>query len=173
VGTYVFYVRFWAFRGVREEDVLAVAALHLESGESLDEDSADRLVQLARVEGTDWLGASGTVDAQTVTTQMEKAEEDLDVRYRSLLESKRNENADRARFQLESIDQYLARRMPRLREIREMHEQRGRSSLSKATQGQIDKLSARMNTRRERIREREKVIADRYFVCAGLIHVVA
>jgi len=50
-----------------------------------------------------------------------------------------------------------------------MHEQRGRSSLSKATQGQIDKLSARMNTRRERIREREKVIADRYFVCAGLI----
>jgi len=102
-GTYVFYVRFWAFRGVREEDVLAVAALHLESGESLDEDSADRLVQLARVEGTDWLGASGTVDAQTVTTQMEKAEEDLDVRYRSLLESKRNENADRARFQLNQL----------------------------------------------------------------------
>ena len=47
----------------------------------------------------------------------------------------------------------------------------GRSSLVKATQGQIDKLTARMNTRRERIREREKVVADRHFVCAGVVRV--
>ena len=168
-GGYVFYVRSWAFRGVREEEVLAVAALRLDTGEALDEETSDRLVQLARVGGADWLGASGAVAAATVRERLEEAEAILDGRYRAMLERKRNENADRARFQLESIEQYVKRRLPRLQETLHAHMARGRTSLAKATQGQIDKLLARMNMRRERIREQEKVLADRYFVCAGVI----
>lgn len=172
-GAYVFYVRSWAFRGVREEEVLAVAALHLDTGEPLDEETSDRLVQLARVAGADWLGANTTVDAEIVLVRLEQAEAILDGRYRAMLEGKRNENADRARFQLDSIEQYVKRRLPRLKETLQTHIARGRTPLAKATQGQIDKLLARMNTRRERIREQEKVLADRYFVCAGVIAVEA
>lgn len=168
-GTYVFYVRSWVFRGVREEEVLAVVALRLDTGAILDEDTSDRLVQLARVSGSDWIGVSGLVSSEAATSRLEDAEAELDRRYRALLERKRSENADRARFQVESIEQYLNRRLPRLREILETHSARGRESLVKATQGQIEKLTARMNTRRERVREQEKVLADRYFVCAGVI----
>lgn len=168
-GQYVFYVRLWAFRGVREEEVLAVAALRLDSGEDLEEETSDRLVQLARVGGRDWVGANAAVNAGTVRARLEQAEAILDGRYRGMLERKRNENADRARFQLDSIEQYLGRRLPRLQETLQTHIAQGRTPLAKATQGQIDKLYARMNTRRERIREQEKVLADRHFVCAGVI----
>jgi superfamily II DNA or RNA helicase len=172
-GEYAFYVRSWAFRGVKEEEILAVAAIHMNTGEALDEDASDRLVQTGRVEGKDWLGANTTVNGKTVRTRLEQAEAVLDGRYRAMLERKRNENADRARFQLESIEQYIGRRLPRLQETLHTHIAQGRTSLAKATQGQIDKLVARMNTRRERIREQEKVLADRNFVCAGVILVEA
>jgi hypothetical protein len=170
-GAYAFYVRAWAFRGVKEEEVLAVAALRLDTGEMLDEDAADRLVQAARINGEDWISAGKSAQPETVRKRLEEAEAVLDARYRALLEHKRSENADRARFQTESIEQYLRRRMPRLQETLQTHIARNRASLAKATQGQIDKLAARMNMRRERIKEQERVVADRYFVCAGVIAV--
>lgn len=170
-GDYAIYVRVWMFRGVREEEFLAAATLRLDTGEALDEDTADQLVQRARLSGIDWVGADGEVDAVVVQRRFEEAEAMLDERYRAALQHKRDENADRAAFQINSIEQYLSRRLPRLSQTMHAHIAAGRSSLAKALQGQIDKLTARMNTRRERIREQEKVVADRHFVCAGVVRV--
>jgi len=170
-GTYVFFVRSWAFSGVREEEYLAVAALELDSGDALDEDTADRLVQLGRVEGMDWVGAENLVASDLVQARMETAETILDERYSAALQIKRNENADRAQFQLDSIERYLARRRSTLHETLEKHRSAGRDSLIKATQGQIEKLESRMNMRKERIRDREKVSPERHFVCAGILNV--
>ncbi len=170
-GSYAIYVRAWMFRGVREEEILASAALRLDTGEALDEDTADRLVQRARLSGVDWVGADGEVDSVVVQGRFESAEALLDERYRAVLQRKRNENADRAAFQIDSIEQYLSRRLPRLSQTLHAHIAAGRNSLAKAIQGQIDKLTARMNTRRERIREHEKVLADRHFVCAGIVRI--
>lgn len=170
-GNYAFYARLWVFHGVRDEEVLATCAMRLETGELLDEELADELLQLARVEGTDLIEAGSLIDARLLTDRLETAEENLEGRFRAALERKRNENADRARFQLDSIEQHLSRRLPRLREVLRLHIAHGRTSLARATQGQIDKLMARMNTRRERIREQETVLADKHFVCCGVIAV--
>jgi hypothetical protein len=168
-GVYAFYVRSWAFGGVRDEEVLAVSVLHLATAEELSEDKADQVVQLARVKGLEWAGAGSMIDAKLVKDRLEQAEAALDERYRLAKERKQNENADRARFQLDSIDQHLQRRLPKLREILLAHTAQGRTSLAKATQGQSDKLQARMGTRRERIREQQKVTAERRFVCCGVV----
>jgi hypothetical protein len=168
-GQYAFYVRCWTFRGVREEEVLAIEALNLESGERLDEDPADQLLQAARITGEDWL--SPPLDREQVKLRLEEAESLLDARYKNALQRKRNENADRARFQLDSVEQHIQRRLPRLREVLQTHIALGRNSLAKATQAQIDKLLVRMNTRKERIREQEQIVADRNFVCAGVLKV--
>lgn len=170
-GIYAFYVRTWLFSGVRDEEFLSVAAIRLDTGEVMDEEEADRLIQFARIEGQDWLGADHSADKELVSQRLEEAEAVLDDRYQNALERKKNENADRARFQLDSIDRYLERRLPRLKETLHAHMAAGRQSLAKATQGQIDKLTARMNTRKEHIREQEKVTADRSFVCAGIIRI--
>ena len=56
-GRYVFYVRFWSFIGVRAEDMLAVAMVDLSSGNRIGDELADSILQLARIEGEDWVGA--------------------------------------------------------------------------------------------------------------------
>ena len=170
-GRYAFYVRSWSFHGVRDEEMLAVAVINTETGQVFDEDFADRLLQFARVTGQDWPSAQAEVNLKALTDQLEEAELVLDDRYRSALDRKRGENADRAKFQLDSIDRYLERRLPRLRETMNVHIAYGRNSLAKATQGQIDKLQARMNMRREHIKEQAKILPEKHFVCCGVISV--
>ncbi len=168
-GVYVFYMRAWSFIGVREEEILAIAAVHIGGGEMLDDDQSDRLLQLARVEGDDWIAPEHELNGSIVSECMERAETELDSRYRKALEKKKNENADRAQFQLDSIERHLNRRLPTLRETKQKHEAKGRVPLARATQGKIDKLLARMNTRKERILEQKQVRAERRFICAGVI----
>ena len=170
-GDYTYYVRSWVFRGVREEEVLSVTAFRLDDGTLLDEETSEVLLQRARLSGIDWVGASNEVDPTSVLRRFDLAVEVLDQRYRDELASKKNENADRARFQLDSVDRYLKRRLATLTETLRTHEVLGRIPLARATQGQIDKLKERMAIRRQKIVDRATVVADRNFVCAGLIRV--
>ena len=170
-GRFAFYVRAWVFRGVREEELLAVSMVDMTSGQELDPDLGDTLLQHARVFGADWPEAAVELEAELVTRTLEDAEMLLDKRFQSTFERKKNENSDRARFQVDSIDRYLERRLPRLQETLHLHISLGRKALSKATQGQINKLQARMNVRRENIREQEKVLPEKHFVCCGVISI--
>jgi len=170
-GNYAFYVRSWAFRGVRDEEILAVCVIRNDTGEVLEEDVGDQILQYARISGSDFIVPETQFFAHSLLGRFEEAEAILDDRYRVALAKKRNENTDRARFQLDSIDRYLERRLSRLRETLLAHIAQGRNSIAKAIQGQIDKLQARMNMRRERIREQERVLADRHFVCCGVISI--
>ena len=170
-GDYTYYVRSWVFQGVREEEVLSVAAFRLDDGTLLDEETSEVLLQRARLSGVDWVGASNEIHQKPVLERFEHAEEVLDQRYRDALASKKNENEDRARFQMDSVDRYLKRRLATLTEILGTHEVLGRTSLVRATQGQIDKLKERMTVRKQKIVNRAKVVPYKNFVCAGLIRV--
>ena len=170
-GDHVFYVRSWVFKGVRDEEVLSVAAFRLDDGKLLREDASEVLLQRARLSGTDWVGVANEFDARSVVRGFEQAEEVLDQRYRREFAAKKNENADRARFQLDSVDRYLNRRLANLKRVLRTHETMGRTSLARATQGQIDKLNGRMDIRKQKINESAVVVADKNFVCAGLMRV--
>ena len=170
-GDYAFYVRSWVFKGVREEEVLSVAAFRLDDGTLLGEEASEVLLQRARLSGVDWVGATNEVEPASVVQRFEQAEEVLNQRYRGELAAKKNENADRARFQLDSVQRYLKRRLATLTKVLQTHETLGRTPLARATQGQIDKLNERMDIRKRRIRESAAVVADKNFVCAGLIRV--
>src|SRR5262249_19019559 len=65
-GSYVFYVRSWLFQGVRDEEILANAVIHLETGEVLDEELSDKVVQRARLTGQDWVGVQNVLDPTLV-----------------------------------------------------------------------------------------------------------
>lgn len=171
-GRYAFYARVWIFKGVRDEEYLSVVAVDLGSERVLSEESAERLLQAARLKGSDWLDAGTALDPDLVLRGLDAAESELDSRYKQARQRKQNENSDRALFQLDSIERHLERRLPKLRETMEEHLAHGRKALAAATQGQIDKLSAQMNARRERIRQQERFAAEKHFVCAGLIEVI-
>jgi SNF2 family DNA or RNA helicase len=171
-GRFAFYARAWAFRGVRDEEFLSVVAVDVDNARVLDEEGADRLLQAARLYGQDWLEVGEAISPETVVARLELAESELDDQFKQAKQRKQNENSDRAAFQIDSIERHLQRRLPRLRETLAEHIARGRKPLAAATQGQIDKLNARMNARKERIMQQAQVVADKHFVCAGLIEVV-
>jgi len=168
-GQYAFYVRSWLFEGIRDEEILATCVVALETGEELDEDLGERLLQRARLAGEDWLGSQNTVDPSLIVRRFEEAEESLERRYRKVLQRKKNENGDRARFQLDSVDRYLSRRLQTLNEVFNRHVRFGRPGLAAATKGQMDHLKARMEIKRQRILDQQKVVPNKNFVCAGVI----
>lgn len=170
-GDYAYYVRSWVFKGVREEEALSVAAFRLDDGTLLGEDVSEVLLQRARLSGVDWVGATDEVNPLSVVQRFEQAEEVLNQRYRDEFAAKKNENADRARFQLDSVERYLNRRLATLTRVLRTHETLGRTPLVRATRGQIDKLIERMDIRKRKISENAVVVADKNFVCAGLIRV--
>lgn len=168
-GEYAFYVRRWSFSGVRDEEVLAVAATRLDDGQPLIDDQADLLLQAARVHGRDWLVAPVVAEVDRVLDCFDEADASLSERYRSTLERRRNENADRARFQYQTVEEHLARRMAVLQTTLAAHNAAGRASLAAAIRGQMEKLKAKMEMRRQQIQKHETITADKQFICAGLI----
>lgn len=171
-GDYVFYIRVWSFSGVRDDEILAIAASEVLTGETLDAERADLLMQAARLHGTAWHGAANELDGAQVQIRMEALEDALDAEYSVELDRKRNENADRAQFQEDSVKRHLARKLPVYERMRDEHLRLNRESLAKAMQGQIDRLKGRMEARLGKIKEKEQVRPSSDFICAGVIRVL-
>lgn len=172
-GDYMFAVRRWTFRGIKEEEWLQAAVCDMKTGEVLDDAAGEALVNQARIHGGDWLEASNVVEPQVMAHRLDELEVHLASAYTRATKRKQDENADRLMFQLHGIDQHLLDRLRVLEDIRSRHGLASRSSLVKATQGRIDKLRARMGLKREQVLQRERVVPDQALVCAGVLRVDA
>jgi len=172
-GDYAFLVRRWSFGGVREEEILAVAALEVRSKTLLEDSIADLLLQAARLEGSDWPEASTLMDPDYIEGAVDELEAELSARYKQTLKTRKEENEDRANLQRQAVTQHMNRRLGILQEVFDGHQQSGREPLAAATRGQMDKLRARMDLRLEEIDRRQVISADKFFVCAGVVRVAS
>jgi superfamily II DNA or RNA helicase len=170
-GDYIFAIRRWTFKGVKEEEWLQSAVCSIESKEILDDEASDKLVNSARLHGLDWLEASNLVSPAVSADCLDHLEMHLGEAYKRSTKRKQDENSDRLMFQLHGIDQHLSNRLQVLETIRFRHEELKRIALAKATQGRIDKLRAKMSLKREQVLQRERVVPDHQLVCAGLLRV--
>lgn len=172
-GDYMFAIRRWTFKGVKEEEWLQAAVCDMTTSAVLEDAAGEALMNLARLHGRDWLEASNVAGPKTMAARLDDLELHLANAYTRATKRKQDENADRLMFQLHGIDQHLADRLRVLEDIRGRHEVASRGSLVKATQGRIDKLRARMNLKREQVLQRERVVPDQALVCAGILRVGA
>lgn len=172
-GDYMFAVRRWTFKGVKEEEWLQAAVCDIANGAVLDDAIGEALVNHARLQGADWLEAANVIDRELLGQRLDDLELHLAGAYERATKRKQDENADRLMFQLHGIDQHVQDRLRVLQDIRSRHELAGRGSLVKATQGRIEKLRARMDLKREQVLQRERVVPDQALVCAGVLRVEA
>jgi len=172
-GNYMFAIRRWTFKGVKEEEWLQSAVCSLEGRTMLDEEKGEALVNQARLNGSDWLEASNVIPPDVAADCLDALEVHLAQAYERASKRKQDENADRLMFQLHGIDQHLLMRMQVLEATRDRHESLGRVGLFRATQGRIDKLRARMGLKRQHVLQRERVVPDHELVCAGLLQIEA
>jgi hypothetical protein len=170
-GNYFFALRKWSFEGVKAEEFLAVAVYDINRREFLERDAADALINEVRLNGSDWLEATHTVDPHQATDLLDQLEDKLNQEYRAALTRKQNENKDRAMFQLHGINQHLESRIAKMRATREAHEMLKRTGLAKATQARIEKLTLRMEMKREQVSRQELVTPNNDFVCCGIFKV--
>lgn len=171
-GDYALSIRKWSFSGVSEEEWLQKAACPLASSDLVDEDTAETLINAARLYGRDWLAAGSVLTANVVAEAYDLLDSNLQGAYQRALQRKQDENADRMMFQLHGLDQHLSQQLGKLEGVLAMHKALGRHGLVKATQGRIDKLRARIELKRERVRQRERLNPDDSPVCFGVIRVL-
>jgi hypothetical protein len=170
-GNYFFALRKWSFEGVKAEELLAASVYDLNRREFLERDTADALINEVRLNGSDWLEATHTVDPHQATVLLDQLEDKLNQEYRASLTRKQNENKDRAMFQLHGINQHLESRVAKMQATKENHEIMKRTGLAKATQARIDKLTARMEMKREQVSRLELMTPNNDFVCCGIFKV--
>ena len=168
-GCYFFAIRRWSFDGVKSEEFLASSVYDIDKSEFLDRDFADALINATRLKGEDWLEAAHIFDVVRASELLDTVEDRLNQEYLSAVTKKQNENKDRAMFQLHGINQHLENRVTKMKKTKENHELFKRIGLAKATQARIDKLSARLEMKRESVHRREVVTPNNDFVCCGIV----
>jgi photosystem II stability/assembly factor-like uncharacterized protein len=86
-------------------------AVSLDSGAHLSAEASIELLNAARLNGRDWLGASGELDARLSADSIEEMEFELIEDFDSERKRKEAENADRIQFQLQSVRAYRDRKV--------------------------------------------------------------
>ena len=173
-GDYVFCVKRWGFEGIKSEELLSSAAMRADRADAanlLSNDDADMLLNLARLHGEDWLDTTSYLDGAYIEEVVDVLEARLDDYFNEVLERKQNENSDRARFQIHSLQQHMERKLPGLREQLQRYLAQGKKGPANMTQGKINKLESKCATQFERIRLREQINQTKNFVCAGVVRV--
>ncbi len=110
-GTYVFHIMRWTFSGPRDVERLVYEARCLETGEVLDEDKAESLVNAAALDGFDWhAGAKNLLNHVAVASLQDDCRATLEERFIGMKDSQKRENRDRIREMNAALDKDLARR---------------------------------------------------------------
>ena len=168
-NVYVFNVQRWQVAGLREVEKLHIVAASLVDGHLLDQNLAERLVDLALNDGEDWRDPNLDADLALVAERVIKLDDLASDEFLRFEQQCMDENQDRSSIQITSIDRFESRRLQRLNEVLRMHMDNGRSSLAEATHGQITKLKERCEVQRRAIRDRAKTEAEYHQICCGLL----
>ena len=171
-GAYVFVAERWAFRGGREMEKLMFAACRLQEGKArLEAHDAERLVNTAAVVGREWLNARGELQGETVEKLLHECVGELETEYGAFVEEKARESRDRINLQLEILSRYEERKRSELDARIEVLQQRGRTRVVPAIQGQLRRLSERFSDRKTLLERRLATTHEHRLVAVGVISV--
>jgi len=171
-GVYAFNVQRWQVTGLRELEKLHFLAAPISSKLPVaDQTQAERLLEQAMSRGEDWRDPGLDVDISQVASLVAHLDDIASDEFIQFEQQCMDENADRARIQVTSIDRFECRRLQKLNEVLRTHMDKGRASLAEATRGQIEKLKERCELQRREIRDRARTEAEYHQICFGLIRV--
>lgn len=183
-GTYVFSIQRWSIRGLQDQEKLYYTALGLGQDELLDDETAERLVVKAALEGIDWPEAPNQVDFNLAAEQAQnRCLAHADQQYELYSDEIRNKNEDLADVQEQTLISHLDNQRTRLYEIRDdmlrqashpgLMPQRKQNleNLAKAREGQVRRLEERCKRRQLRIQEGRDLKQDKEDIAVGVIKV--
>jgi hypothetical protein len=168
-GSYAFYVCRWVFSGIKVEEELPVRSMHLVTGSLLTKDDSWNLLNLARVDGSDWLEANNSLDMHTFLGGLEHCSEMLEEDYHKSKNQRKNENTDRITFQIESAERHRDRHLRTQYETLAKHRVSGNTRMIPATEGKIRKIKERFDVQKEKLKQKSELTSSQFEVCCGVI----
>lgn len=110
-GTYVYIVMRWSFSGPRDIEKLVYEARCLETGNVLEEDQAESLINAAAMFGADWHStAKNILNHQKVAEIQDECRASIEDKFIESKASQLRENRDRIREMNAALDKDLERR---------------------------------------------------------------
>ena len=172
-GLYVFSVQRWSFRALQDIEKLYYAAVRLGPEEELLSDQdAESLIVHAATKGDHWFEVVNQVDLNKIVEAINQyCLSKSDIQYQRELNDLQNMNYDRAAIQINTLKNHLENQKQIKLAVKRKHEELGRDSLAKATQGLIDALESRVNRRILSISERTEIQSNQEEVAVGIIRV--
>ncbi len=109
-GIYIYTVARWSVSGSREIERLEYVVHSLGNGVTLDGDSAEALVNVAALDGKDWLSAGAEVDNDEAARLQDACRADLEEEFVQFRDAHKREDADRIRLMVKSLQQHLEKK---------------------------------------------------------------
>jgi hypothetical protein len=170
---WVFNIQRWQIAGLRETEKLHILAASQADGQLLDQSLAERLVDQALTHGEDWRDPGLDADLHLAADRVMYLDDLASNEFLKFEQQCMDENQDRARIQITSINRFEDRRLLRLNELFQRYTDRGPAGIAQArlTRGRIAKLTERCEVQRRAISARAQTEAEYHQICCGLIGV--
>lgn len=175
VGLYVYTVARWSFSGSRDIERLEYMVVNLSTGIPMDGDIAELLVTKAALEGRDWIGAGGEVDAITAAKLQDQCRAELEERFVQFREAHQREDSDRIRLMVKSLESHLQKKKLKSDELINAYQISGnakRIRMIPAERGRLKKETLRVEQRIAELKHRAEIKAQDGTVSSGLIRVI-
>ena len=168
-GQYAFAVDRWTFSGLREEEEIRARVTSLETGQILDLDSSWELINMARIEGSDWLASSTEADLPQLEAGIEKCATHLRDDYERISKNRDNENRDRTSFQTRSMMQHKNRQLAMHQGVLDKLREKGNTSMIAPRMGLIDQVNKRFDHKVDELELKSKLRHSPSEVCVGVV----
>lgn len=173
-GIYVYAVSRWSFSGVRNIERLEYVIWHRETERLIDGDEAEQLVNIAGLQGTDWLGASSELDGQALAADLEECLTFLEDRFTLFQSAHERENHDRINLMVNSLKTHLDNQTIKILNRIESYRRDGNERQQRmipAEEGRLKKIKATFGRRIEDLKVQNLIHAQENHVSSGVIQI--
>jgi SNF2 family DNA or RNA helicase len=168
-GCYAFFVSRWTFSGIRMEEELRVCAINMETGEVLPAEESWNLLNIARLEGSDWMSASNAIDLERFLEELNQCNDQLEIEFERAKREKINENDDRVSFQIESVRRHRDRQLATREQVLERYHASGKTKMIRLEEGLIRNIKERFDVQVAKLEQKSVLRSLSSEVCCGAI----
>jgi SNF2 family DNA or RNA helicase len=171
-GEYVFMVRRWNFKAIREHEKLMYWALPLfqKNPKLLSAEDAERLIVNAARLGIDWINTSSQIDTEYASNQLwSYIIPQADTDFEACFEEHKAKNTDRADILLSTLKKRDKEEKSKLEQLVDLHKTRGNKKAIRLTEAKLTKQHRLIDQRRIEIEQQQKVVPSSSEVSIGVI----
>lgn len=171
-GVYAYALARWTFSGSRDMERLEYVVKRIPDGQLIDGDMAEWLVNIAALDGSDWLGAVGELNLQRAAQLQDECRAELEENFMSHRDAYARQDADRIQQMIRFLEIHLERKQRKLQERIDrlnLSNDTKRKRILPALKGQLQREQVRIEQKIAEIKLREHLKYDEKLVSSGVI----